>query len=256
MLISAPDIIKQSWYFYARHWKKLLPYMLALFIPNIILGLSGIISLYLDKYVNVGYYVLLNNIIVAVIFVASILFTLWATIALTQLLKNLIVNQPTAPLRENLSVNSALIWPVIYTTVLIMLIVAGGTLLLIVPGIIFSVWYAFGYYAVIFDKQKGRAALKYSKGLVTGRWWAMLWRLVVPALFYGMILIIINYIFSYGLTYILSGAAYTVTTGFLTSIISVLAAPLTAFTGVILYLSAKENPIPAKTPPINNPPTL
>lgn len=254
MLIAAPDIIKKSWYLYARNWKKLLPYMFWLFIPNFILGLSGIISLYLDKYINVSSFVLLNNLVVTAIFVATILFTLWVSIAITKCLRDIITNQSATPFKENFNTTGNLLWPVIYTSVLVMLIVAGGTLLLIIPGIIFSVWYAFIFYSIILDNKKGIAAMKHSKFLVVGRWWGILWRLFLPSVFFGIIMIIINYIIGFSLTFVLSAIAYTVTAGFLTSIVNVLIAPLTALTGIILYISAKENPVPIKIPSINNPP--
>ncbi|PIT88495.1 MAG: hypothetical protein COU29_01790 [Candidatus Magasanikbacteria bacterium CG10_big_fil_rev_8_21_14_0_10_36_32] len=251
MLISAPDIIKQSWYLYAKHWKKLLPYMGWLLIPNVILGLSGLISLYLDKYIKVGPFILINNIVITAIFVASIVFSLWVTIATTKFLKETITNQPTIQFKENLMVTSTLLWPVIYTSVFVMLIVAGGTLLLIIPGIIFSVWYAFAFYAVIFDNQKGTKAMQFSKNLVTGRWWIILLRLAVPSIFFGLILVTINYIINFGLNFILTDSAYTVITGLLTSTVNVLIAPLTALTGILLYLSAKENPVQIIPPPTN-----
>jgi len=46
-------------------------------------------------------------------------------------------------------------------------------LLLIVPGIIYSVYFAFAICAVAIRGQSLRAALSYSKSLVKGRWWTV-----------------------------------------------------------------------------------
>jgi hypothetical protein len=45
------------------------------------------------------------------------------------------------------------------------------TLLLIVPGIIFSIYWIFALYVSIFRDINGTDALKYSKKLVEGKWW-------------------------------------------------------------------------------------
>jgi len=130
-----------------------------------------------------------------------------------------------------------------------MLIVLGGTVMLIVPGIIFSIWYTFTYYAVIFEEKKGMEALKSSKQLVSGRWWRIFWLLLAPALFYALILLIISYSITYGLTYLLTGFTFIVVNGLISSIISSIIAPLTALITIILYFNAKDNPVPAETTP-------
>ena len=49
-------------------------------------------------------------------------------------------------------------------------------LLFIIPGIIFAVYYSFSIYVLLIENQRGRAALKRSKELVKGYWWAVFWR--------------------------------------------------------------------------------
>jgi hypothetical protein len=54
--------------------------------------------------------------------------------------------------------------------------------ILLIPGIIFAIWFFFSEYALIFDGFKGVAALKRSKGLVQGYWWAVFGRLILMGL--------------------------------------------------------------------------
>ena len=49
------------------------------------------------------------------------------------------------------------------------LIVLGGILLLVIPGIIFIIWYAFATMAVILEEKRPREALAFSHSLVRGR---------------------------------------------------------------------------------------
>jgi len=69
-------------------------------------------------------------------------------------------------------------WLSILTVVLILL----WALLLIIPGIIFSIFYSFAVYALVFEGKKGMAAIKRSKELVKNYWWPVAGRLVAFAL--------------------------------------------------------------------------
>jgi hypothetical protein len=247
MLIKAGDIISKSWQVYAENFKKLLPYMAFLFVPNFILGLVGYTSLYLDRYASSGMFVLANNIIMLAVFVASLIFTLWAAMALAKNLGAIIAKQPLLAYKESFSITSHLLWPIIYTTLLVGLIVAGGTVLFIIPGIIFAVWYCFTYYNVLFEEKRGIAALVASKSMVAGRWWQILWRLVAPAVFYGLILLILSSALTYIAGILFNDFTYIAVNGLANSLISVVISPLTALTTLILYFSAKENPAPIKT---------
>ena len=60
---------------------------------------------------------------------------------------------------------------VIGTSMLAGLILLGLTLLLIVPGIIWGVYYTFFVYVVALRSEGGKSALDYSKSLVKGHWW-------------------------------------------------------------------------------------
>ncbi len=240
MLITASEIVEKSWELYKKNWRPLLPYMLLLFLPSIVLSIVGVISFFLTAYVPAS--ALLNSLIILVIVAAGVVFALWASIALAQTLKKMAQNQPAGDWRAVFTGNSRYLWPVIYTSILVAVIVFAGTLLLIIPGIIFGVWYSFVFYQVIFEDKKGVASLKESKKLVVGRWWAILWRLAVPAVVFGLFAILINYLLDLPFYYIF-GADSTVTditNKVISSLINVAVSPLTALATILLYLSAKE----------------
>jgi len=63
-------------------------------------------------------------------------------------------------------------WPQVVVTSLIMgLLLIPLFILLIVPGIIFFLYWTFAAYAVLLRGKFGLDALKYSKSLVKGKWW-------------------------------------------------------------------------------------
>ena len=70
------------------------------------------------------------------------------------------------------------------TMLLAGLIVTGMTLLLVVPGIIWGVYYIFFLMAVSVRGMSGKAALDFSKGLVKGQWWRVCGFHLIFLLFY------------------------------------------------------------------------
>jgi hypothetical protein len=84
--------------------------------------------------------------------------------------------------------------PYLWVAILMGVIVTIGFVLLIVPGIIFCVWFAFSYFVLLFEGKKGMDALQASKAYVKGRWWPIFGRLafiLVIAIILSMILGII-----------------------------------------------------------------
>ena len=247
MLKTATELIVDSWDLYAKNWRKFLPFIIMLFLPTLILSALGTITLYLSVYLPSSS--LASNIIILIVFAASMVFAIWVTVALAKTILDCLLAKPTE-WRETFSASSNLIWPVILTSFLVALSVIGGTLLFIVPGIIFAVWYSFTSYAVIFEGAQGLNALRASKSLVVGRWWPIAWRLAIAALIFGFL----NYTLSYALAYLirllpLPMFIQSASASVFASLTSALIAPLSAGATLILYQSAKQNPVSQPTLP-------
>jgi len=69
-----------------------------------------------------------------------------------------------------------LFWPYFSLTVLTTIFIILWTFLLIIPGIIYSVFYSFAVYAFFFEGEKGMAAIRRSIGLVKNYWWEIFGR--------------------------------------------------------------------------------
>jgi hypothetical protein len=84
----------------------------------------------------------------------------------------------------NQAVRSALsnVFGLFITYVLVILGVMVGFLLLIIPGIVFSIWASQVLPIVFIENKSGSAAIKRSIELVKGRSWAVLGRLLFPIL--------------------------------------------------------------------------
>ena len=66
------------------------------------------------------------------------------------------------------------------TTIFSALMIIGWMLLLIIPGIIMSVYYTFAIWICLDSGKSGREAIAASKSLVKGRWWPVAWRAMLP----------------------------------------------------------------------------
>lgn len=74
------------------------------------------------------------------------------------------------------------IWGLVGVTLLTTLVIIGGFILLIIPGILFAVWLSQSQYVYVFEGIGGKAALSRSKQYVSGRWWPVFGRLILPSL--------------------------------------------------------------------------
>jgi hypothetical protein len=77
-------------------------------------------------------------------------------------------------------------------SVLVGLIEIGGGILLIIPGIIFGIWYGFSEFVFVVEGRGIKDSLKASKKLVVGRFWKVFGRVLV----FGMFSVLFQVIFS------------------------------------------------------------
>jgi hypothetical protein len=66
------------------------------------------------------------------------------------------------------------------------------TLLLIIPGVIFAIYYFFAVWVLFFENIKGMQAIKRSKELVTNYWFAVFGRIAFMYIFYYIVIIVVT----------------------------------------------------------------
>jgi hypothetical protein len=88
--------------------------------------------------------------------------------------------------RASLSTAFHRVFPFIWVIFLSALAVVFGLVLLIIPFIIFAVWFRFAQDFVVVDDVRGIAAFKASMRLSKGRWGAVATRIFVPVIFFGV----------------------------------------------------------------------
>jgi len=243
MLISPSEIIIQSWQFYKKNWRALTPYMVLIFLPTVILECLGIMGLYISNIAPS--LTLASKIIILLVLAATFVFDIWISVAFTRATKALILQEPDAHNWQSLfNGSSHLIWPSFYTAILMGLTVLAGLILFVVPGVIFTIWYGFANYGVMLDDKRGVAAMAFSKQLVVGRWWKIFTRLIISFALFMIIGSVVRYILVNPIALLpYSAFPLLIVQSVVSTIINVLLMPLMYSCGVLLYLSAKANPV-------------
>jgi len=101
---------------------------------------------------------------------------------------------------ESYALSFSLFGRFIWTSLLYILIVLGGIILFIIPGIIWSVRYVFAPYAVIVEGIGGKEALSLSKTLTEDSLWAIGWREFV----FGLLFLLIIWIPTFVLIFLIA----------------------------------------------------
>jgi hypothetical protein len=85
-----------------------------------------------------------------------------------------------------------LFWPYLGLTVLTSIFILLWTLLLIIPGIIFSVFYSLACYVFFFEGKKGMAAIRRSTELVKNYWWPVFGRFIVVTIAIWLLMMVVS----------------------------------------------------------------
>lgn len=225
--LPAPSaILREAWIIYKKKLKTFLGIML---IPVVVslacsLLLFGAMGISTPDGFEVGLGLSITFGIIATV-VSMILYT-WAQVALIY------------AIREEISVKEAYLrakqklvsyW---WVSFLVGLITVGGAVFLIVPGIIFTIWFSLAVFVLIEEDLKGMNALLKSKEYVTGRWGSVAWRIG----FMGLVVMGIAIILSIAIGVL----GFSSDSGFLNTLVSLVITPLVMTYTFLLYGYAKK----------------
>lgn len=117
---------------------------------------------------------------------AATVISIWCGLRLLLALLRLVDGKPVGDLKAEAALAWPLLLPLVVVGLLQGLVVLGGFVLLIIPGIYLAI--LLGYAQIIFVDQgvRGWQALAASRDLVRGRWWAVFWRNFAASLAMGL----------------------------------------------------------------------
>ena len=180
------QILNTSWRFFWDNWKPIALITIIVYIPlNIFLGIGGWFLVpaegpeVLDGMIN---FMRLNSML-------ELLLGVVATMAIAWLVKARIDKKKITfgeALKKSMSK-----WPAAIITTIVMGILVGLlTLLFIIPGLIFAIFWIFTIYVILFEDKWLFRAFKGSKEIVRGRWWKVLGFTIV----FGVLSFIVSFV--------------------------------------------------------------
>lgn len=256
MLPSAFELIKKSYALYRANMRLFLQYTLLLAIPLFFAQIfrSFFAIKYFSHFITFsstgslevihGSIPLSSLILPLLTLFIFYLFTFFGTCALIRIISDRYNNAPLQRMSVQLSSTVRIVIPALVVGVLTFLCVLGGLALVVIPGIIFSIWFYFSVYTAILDSKTGTSALRFSKMLIHERWWEVLW-----LLFSTTFLIVIGTMVLFGGIRFLISMLQNITgiqTSLaifgivLTSVADVLITPITVGVSTILYNELKK----------------
>lgn len=171
-LTSPLDLFKNAWKAYQASFKR--------YATMTSIGVLGTLPLYVLSLVfkygsqNLsGPLTMILFLLLIVFTLASIYIVIRSEIGVYLLMKV----ESTEMVKSIFAKTQSLFWPYFVLSLLVGIIVMLWTLLFIFPGIIMGIFYMFSLYAFLFAGQRGKQAMKFSKQLVQGYWWAVFGRL-------------------------------------------------------------------------------
>jgi hypothetical protein len=87
--------------------------------------------------------------------------------------------------KDSLKAGYGRLWSFLWLMGLAWLLITGGLLLFLVPGLIFAIWFLPAQFIVILEQDRGMSAVMKSRQYVRGRFWDVLGRLLLIMLLYG-----------------------------------------------------------------------
>ncbi len=232
-LLGPGQILSQSWKIYNDNfWKfigiSVIP-LAGWFFIGLMLGAGLLISNTLSSFLSPIIAIILGIVIGIVLVVLVIYLAVWAQASLIVAIRD---HAQLLPFKEIFKRGRPYINPYFSASVTAGLYILFGTILLIIPGIIFWVWYSFAGISVILENSDSSQALKLSKSLSKGRWGSVFWRILCPIFIVWGVLVLIS----------IAGHALPKTVGNIVSnVVSLIISPLIIVYMVQLYMNLKHS---------------
>jgi hypothetical protein len=229
-LPGASKLFGQAWHLYInKFWLLTGIFLVPIFI--IAIGVAGYFAA-AKAGLDLG---ALYIILAIILLIAAIYYGVWAGAAMLQAIEMEINNSEPVSFAAAFHNSKGKMWAVMGAALLFGLAVGGGTILLIIPGVIFYVWFALSPYAVISEGLRDTKALGASKRLVQGKFWVVFWRW----LFLGIIYVVAAFVLA-----IIIGFFHlqdNVSTFIERTVLDIIFTPFTAVYGYLIYTYLKNS---------------
>jgi hypothetical protein len=232
------EILGDAFALYRRHWQNLIVIVAVIVIPlsfaQVLLGEAWIREGFTEEELRGGVEIVVDGALFAGVFasliVAFISVLMWTVLtgAITRAAAGTFLGRDLE-IGESYRYGFARFWSIVLVAVLSGLAIAGGFLLLIIPGFIVLTYLTCGIPALVIEDKRGREALRRSWNLVRGRGWPVFGTILVAGLITGIASSVLTAPFGD------NWAARSIAS----AIASVITMPYMALVGVFIYLDLR-----------------
>jgi hypothetical protein len=176
------QLFSDTWKFYQLNFKKLSLLML--------FGLIGVVPYAASAAIIVSLPTtsLSKTLWGLIMFISFVFLIYWCVSTFLGLL--IFIKNPEKKIIDVFNEGRKLFWGSLAISMIVNLFILLWSLLFIVPGVIFWVFYCFAMFAFVYGGYRRSAALKRSKELVSGNWWPVFGRILIASaiiLIFGII---------------------------------------------------------------------
>lgn len=183
------QIIVHAWKLFVEHFNDGLFIILATYFP-LYLIISLLSNYFLPRTVNSLEMVILY---LGITFLFTLVLGITAAMALYTLMGEAALGEKTS--FKNAMLNGIKRWPAaVGTGFLLVIFLLGLLILLVVPALIFGLYWMFALIPVALFSESGLKALKHSKAVVKNRWWKTLGYAIIFAVMSGIVSIVFGVI--------------------------------------------------------------
>lgn len=219
VLKSSIDLLKESVSIYKNKFGSFLLASLPILVA---MGLLSLMTL-----IPSGYFIFVAPIVIIV----SIILSVLSTSSILFVISN---REKVISFSEIIYGGFSKLLSVVWITIISSLVIFGGSVLLIIPGLIFSIWFSLSLVVLFAEDKRGMDALLSSKEHIKGYWGNVAWRLFV----FGFIVAILSVIIMFLLSFI--SELLGIKSDFLSSLLSIILTPLTFIYSYLLYENLKK----------------
>jgi len=205
--ITSPfDLLSEAWSLYKSRFKTLVGVVLipplvtivafvvaaiAFAMLGLVFGLSSTFSVFDDGSVLA---IVVFVVIFLAIFVIFFIIQVWGQVALVVAVKD---SSEAIGIRESFKRSRSKILSFWWVMSLAGLIVVGGYILFLIPGLIIGVWFSLALYVLVSEDVRGMNALLKSREYVKGRWWAVFGRFFFIGLLSFTVYVVPSFLFEF-----------------------------------------------------------
>lgn len=173
------DLIKNSLIFYKKNWSQISKYILMIVGISLALPLCQMVitDVLMDKGIageRISAQTIITGLLIYLFFlVLTNLAIFWPTAGIIRMIDKKYHNQPEEKFWESLKNSKSFIWSMFLFGILQSLALFFGFLFLIVPSIIFGIWFMFGLQSIVLQGKKTLSAFGDSRELSRGRFFTV-----------------------------------------------------------------------------------